>query len=63
MFICVQRFDVSIDHTTNISEFINGIFDKLMEESKELGSHANQVDEIQTKNIDDFQKAYEVDSI
>lgn len=31
-----------------------------MEESKELGSQANQVDEIQTKNIDEFRKAYEV---
>ena len=31
-----------------------------MEESKELGSHANQVDEIQTKSIEEFQKAYEV---
>ncbi|KAJ0676474.1 putative protein kinase CAMK-CDPK family [Helianthus annuus] len=49
----------SIHHTTNITEFNNGIFDKLMEESKELGNH---VDEIQTKNIDDFQKAYEEQS-
>ncbi|KAL9995282.1 putative plus-end-directed kinesin ATPase [Helianthus debilis subsp. tardiflorus] len=57
-----KRFDDSIHHTTNISEFINGIFDKLMEESKELGNHANHVDEIQTKNIDDFQKAYEEQS-
>ena len=31
-----------------------------MEESKELGSHAMQVDDIQTKSIIDFQKAYEV---
>lgn len=31
-----------------------------MEESKELGSHAMQVDDIQTKSINDFQKAYEV---
>ncbi|KAI7748783.1 hypothetical protein M8C21_013644 [Ambrosia artemisiifolia] len=35
---------------------------KLMVESKELGNHANHVDEIQTKNIDDFQKAYEEQS-
>ncbi|XP_071719965.1 kinesin-like protein KIN-5C [Rutidosis leptorrhynchoides] len=54
-----QRFNVSIDHTTNISTFINGIFEKLKEESKALGSHAKEVDKIQTKNIDDFQKAYE----
>ena len=60
MLYIFQRFNVSIHHTTNISEFINGIFDKLMEESKDLGNHANQADEIQTKSIDEFQKAYEV---
>ncbi|XP_076926393.1 kinesin-like protein KIN-5C [Bidens hawaiensis] len=54
-----KRFNDSIHHTTNISEFINGVFDKLMEESKEIGNHANQVDETQTKNIDEFKKAYE----
>ncbi|KAK9075819.1 hypothetical protein SSX86_004148 [Deinandra increscens subsp. villosa] len=57
-----KRFDDSIHHTTNISEFVNGIFDKLMEESKELGIHANQVDEIQIKNIYELQKAYEEQS-
>ncbi|XP_023734306.1 kinesin-like protein KIN-5C [Lactuca sativa] len=57
-----KRFNESIHHTTNISEFINGIFDKLMEESKELGAHANKVDEIQTKSINEFQKAYEEQS-
>ncbi|XP_024968128.1 kinesin-like protein KIN-5C [Cynara cardunculus var. scolymus] len=57
-----KRYNVSIHHTTNISEFIHGIFDKLMEESKDLGSHANQVDEIQTKSIEEFQKAYEEQS-
>ncbi|KAI3694582.1 hypothetical protein L1987_77549 [Smallanthus sonchifolius] len=57
-----KRFDDSIHHTTNISKFMNGIFDMLMRESKELGNHAIQVDEIQTKNIDAFQKAYEEQS-
>ncbi|KAI3772458.1 hypothetical protein L6452_03644 [Arctium lappa] len=57
-----KRYNVSIHHTTSISEFIHGIFDKLMEESKELGTHANQVDEIQTKSIEEFQKAYEEQS-
>lgn len=56
----LQRFDDSIHHSANVSEVINGIFDKLMEESKQLENHANQVDETQTKNIDEFQKAYEV---
>ncbi|GKA84884.1 kinesin-like protein KIN-5C [Tanacetum coccineum] len=54
-----RRFNVSVGHTTNISKFIDEFFDKLMEESKELGSHATQVDDIQTKSINDFQKAYE----
>ncbi|XP_071697444.1 kinesin-like protein KIN-5C [Rutidosis leptorrhynchoides] len=54
-----QRFNASIDHTTNVSQFINGVFDKLKEESKELGSHANEVEITQRKNIDEFQKAYE----
>ncbi|XP_023734741.1 kinesin-like protein KIN-5C isoform X1 [Lactuca sativa] len=54
-----QRFNVSVGHTTDISNFINEFFDKLMEKSKDLGSHAIQVNEIQTKNIDEFQKAYE----
>lgn len=31
-----------------------------MEESKSLERHAVQIDEIQTNNISDFQKAYEV---
>ncbi|KAL8191678.1 hypothetical protein R6Q57_028409 [Mikania cordata] len=57
-----KRFNDSIHHTTNMSEFINGVFDKLIEESKEIGNHANQVDERQTKNIDEFQKAYEEQS-
>ncbi|KAM0021520.1 putative plus-end-directed kinesin ATPase [Helianthus debilis subsp. tardiflorus] len=57
-----KRFNDSIHHTTNISEFINDVFDKLMEESKEIGNHANQVDEIQTKNIDEFKKAFEEQS-
>nr|KAJ0188521.1 hypothetical protein LSAT_V11C900463440 [Lactuca sativa] len=54
-----KRFNVSVGHTTDISNFINEFFDKLMEKSKDLGSHAIQVNEIQTKNIDEFQKAYE----
>ncbi|KAI3678462.1 hypothetical protein L6452_37756 [Arctium lappa] len=54
-----QRFNVSVGHTTEISKFVHEFFDKLMEESKELGSHAIQVDKIQTKSIDEFQKAYE----
>ncbi|KAK3043529.1 hypothetical protein RJ639_002108 [Escallonia herrerae] len=57
-----QRFTDSIEHTTNISDFVHGFLHKLIEESKELENHATQVDEIQTKCISDFQKAYEEQS-
>lgn len=50
----------SVYHTTDVSEFIHCVFYKLVEEPKELGSHANQVDDIQKKCIDEFKKAYEV---
>ncbi|XP_076907273.1 kinesin-like protein KIN-5C [Bidens hawaiensis] len=54
-----QRFNASVGHTTDISKSIHEFFNKLMKESKELESHAIQVDETQTKNIDEFKKAYE----
>ncbi|XP_024981925.1 kinesin-like protein KIN-5C [Cynara cardunculus var. scolymus] len=57
-----QRFNISVGHTTEISKFVHEFFDKLMKESKDLGTHAIQVDEIQTKSIDEFQKAYEENS-
>ncbi|KAL4558321.1 hypothetical protein LXL04_036519 [Taraxacum kok-saghyz] len=57
-----QRFNVSIGRTTEISSFIHECFDKLTEKSKELGTHSNQVNEIQTNNIDEFQKAYKAHS-
>ena len=55
-----QRFNDSIEHSKNISEFTHGFLQKLIEESRELQSHAIQVDEIQTTSILEFQKAYEV---
>ncbi|KAI7734063.1 hypothetical protein M8C21_014611 [Ambrosia artemisiifolia] len=54
-----QRFSVSVGHTVDISKYIHEFFNTLMKESKELGSHVFQVDEKQTKNIDEFKKAYE----
>ncbi|KVH94541.1 Kinesin, motor domain-containing protein [Cynara cardunculus var. scolymus] len=57
-----KRFNISVGHTTEISKFVHEFFDKLMKESKDLGTHAIQVDEIQTKSIDEFQKAYEENS-
>lgn len=44
----------------NISNDMQGFFDKLVGESKTLGCHAKRVDEIQTKQIFEFQKEYEV---
>ncbi|KAA8516740.1 hypothetical protein F0562_017062 [Nyssa sinensis] len=57
-----QRFNASIEHTKNISEFTHEFLQKLLEESRRLGGHATQVDEIQMKTIAEFQKAYEVQS-
>lgn len=44
----------------NTSESLHGFIEKLSEESKRLGSHATKVDEVQTKCITEFSKAYEV---
>ncbi|XP_057506959.1 kinesin-like protein KIN-5C [Actinidia eriantha] len=57
-----QRFNDSVEHSKNISEFTHRFLHKLIEESRELQSHAIQVDEIQTKSILEFQKAYEKQS-
>ncbi|KAJ8532694.1 hypothetical protein K7X08_015583 [Anisodus acutangulus] len=57
-----QRFNDSTEHLTNISEIIQGFFDKLLDESKRLERHATTVDEIQTKSIAEFEKAYEEQS-
>ncbi|KAG5584002.1 hypothetical protein H5410_044436 [Solanum commersonii] len=57
-----QRFDDSTEHLTNISEIIQGFFDKLLEESKRLERHSTTADEIQMKSIAEFEKAYEEQS-
>ncbi|KAL0374854.1 UNVERIFIED_CONTAM: Kinesin-like protein KIN-5C [Sesamum radiatum] len=57
-----QRFNASMDHLMNTSESLHGFLEKLLGESKRLGSHAIQVDEVQTKCIAEFQKAYEEQS-
>ncbi|KAM3217823.1 hypothetical protein T459_22424 [Capsicum annuum] len=54
-----QRFNDSTEHLTNISEIIQGFFDKLLDESKSLERHSTTADEIQTKSIAEFEKAYE----
>ncbi|KAK4419401.1 Kinesin-like protein KIN-5C [Sesamum alatum] len=57
-----KRFNASMDHLMSTSESLNGFLEKLLEESKRLGSHATQVDEVQTKCIAEFRKAYEEQS-
>ncbi|KAG5583112.1 hypothetical protein H5410_053739 [Solanum commersonii] len=57
-----QKFHDSTEHLANISEIIQGFFDKLVEESKKLERHASTVDEIQTKCIAEFEAAYEEQS-
>ncbi|KAH7854811.1 hypothetical protein Vadar_018028 [Vaccinium darrowii] len=57
-----QRFNVSMEHSKNISEFTNGFLHKLMEESGKLQSHVTSIDDIQTRSIVEFQKAYEEQS-
>ncbi|KAJ8570630.1 hypothetical protein K7X08_037602 [Anisodus acutangulus] len=57
-----QRFHDSTEHLTDISEIIQGFFDKLMEESERLDRHASTVDEIQMKCIAEFEAAFEEQS-
>ncbi|XP_022767048.1 kinesin-like protein KIN-5C [Durio zibethinus] len=57
-----QRFQVSIDQTKDISDYTNGILDKLLEESVRVQNHAVQADEVQMKTIDSFLTAYEEQS-
>ncbi|MBA0793451.1 hypothetical protein Gohar_017855, partial [Gossypium harknessii] len=57
-----QRFHASIEQTKNISDYTNGILDKLSEESVKVQNHAVQADEVQMKSIASFQKVYEEQS-
>lgn len=49
-----------MEHLTNASESLHGFIEKLSEESERLGRHATKVDDVQTKCITEFRKAYEV---
>lgn len=60
IIIFLQRFDKSIQNTKDMSEFVLGLLDRLGDEAKKLHDHANQMHEVQGKNIIDFQKAFEV---
>ncbi|XP_022888530.1 kinesin-like protein KIN-5C [Olea europaea var. sylvestris] len=57
-----QKFNANIEHLIDTSENIHGFLDKLLEESERFKGHANQVDDIQTKCIVEFQNAYEEQS-
>ncbi|KAH8504742.1 hypothetical protein H0E87_012111 [Populus deltoides] len=57
-----QRFLVSSEKRKEVSEYMNGFLDKILEQCKSLENHAVQADAIQMKNITDFQEAYEEQS-
>ncbi|PIN02856.1 Kinesin-like protein [Handroanthus impetiginosus] len=57
-----QRFNTGAEHLKNTSESLHGFLEKLLVESKRLERHATQVDEVQTKCISEFRKAYEEQS-
>ncbi|KAJ6745954.1 125 KDA KINESIN-RELATED PROTEIN-LIKE [Salix koriyanagi] len=57
-----QRFLVSSDKRKEVSEYMSGFLDKILEQCKSLENHAVQADAIQMKNITDFQEAYEEQS-
>ncbi|KAK9126360.1 hypothetical protein Scep_015206 [Stephania cephalantha] len=54
-----ERFQDSIVHTKETSKFINGILEKLLEESNKLESDTIIAHEAQLQSIADFRKAYE----
>ncbi|KAF9680860.1 hypothetical protein SADUNF_Sadunf06G0165500 [Salix dunnii] len=57
-----QRFLVSSEKRKEVSEYMNGFLDKILEQCKSLENHAVHADAIQMKNINDFQEAYEEQS-
>ncbi|KAF7147454.1 hypothetical protein RHSIM_Rhsim03G0073800 [Rhododendron simsii] len=57
-----QRFNISIEHSKNMSEFTNGFLHNLMEESAKLQNHVTKIDDVQSRSIVEFQKAYEEQS-
>ncbi|GAB2272165.1 Kinesin-like protein KIN-5C [Dionaea muscipula] len=57
-----KRFHDSIEHSKEISEFINLYLHNILEELGRLGCHASQVEEIQMKNISEFQRSFEEQS-
>ncbi|KAG5243976.1 kinesin-related protein [Salix suchowensis] len=57
-----QRFLVSSEKRKEVSEYMSGFLDKILEQCKSLENHAVQADAIQMKNITDFQEAYEEQS-
>ncbi|EPS73213.1 hypothetical protein M569_01542 [Genlisea aurea] len=54
-----QRFDSGLEHLENTSTLICALFGKLNEESKSLEGQANDINEVQSKSIAEFQKTYE----
>nr|CAD1825868.1 unnamed protein product [Ananas comosus var. bracteatus] len=57
-----KRFRVSLDRTTEVSGFILGLLNNLMEEIAKLQNHSSHAHEAQVKSFADFQRAYEEQS-
>ncbi|XP_061353443.1 kinesin-like protein KIN-5C [Gastrolobium bilobum] len=57
-----HRFNVSAEQLKDISEYTHEFVEKLLEEEKRLENFASEADEIQTKSIREFKKAYEEQS-
>ncbi|KAG0478624.1 hypothetical protein HPP92_013343 [Vanilla planifolia] len=54
-----ERFNSSLDHSKEMSNFVFKILDDLREESRKLQSHSLRFQEVQSRSIADFRKAYE----
>jgi kinesin family protein 11 len=55
-----KRFNVSLEQIKDISERSEEFVDKLSEETRNLKEYASQADQMQTRSIAEFRKAYEV---
>ncbi|PIA59170.1 hypothetical protein AQUCO_00400201v1 [Aquilegia coerulea] len=54
-----EKFNVSVEHTKETSNYINDLLNKLGEESHRLQTQTSRVHNVQQKNIAEFQKSYE----
>ncbi|XP_050227654.1 kinesin-like protein KIN-5C [Mercurialis annua] len=57
-----QKFHINGERTKEISEYMNGFLQKLLDQSEALQNHVAHANDNQLKSIVDFQKAYEEQS-